>query len=381
MKSIVRAAAPLAASLLFAVSAHAQYEIRPIEIGQSLTGQLDERGEPVLDRGRFQVYQFAASQGDRVVVAAQSDDFDTYLRVGRSVGPVFDEMETDDDGGEGTNSRLRFVAPQDGWYLVLVQAFSEEGLGGYTLSLEPAPPPTTGGARAMLMGDSASGQLAETDNIDDEEDRYFDAYTFMGRAGQRIVVEMASEDFDTYLDLGRMQDGEWESLDTDDDGSEEGTNSLLRFTLPEDGEYVIRATAFSEGEGAYTLSLRERPAPVARAPRPITAGQDAEGSLDDEDEVLETDGSYYELWTYRGRAGEQVRLMMNSDDFDTYVAIGRMRGGEFEEIATMDDGGEGTNTLLELTLPEDGEYVIRANAYRADMTGDYTLRVESSRDR
>jgi hypothetical protein len=73
---------------------------------------------------------------------------------------------------------------------------------------------------------------------------------------------------------------------------------------------------------------------------------------------------------------------MDSDEFDTYVAIGRMEDcGDFEEIATMDDGGEGTNTLLEVTLPEDGEYVIRANSYSADETGSYTLVVESSRDR
>ena len=107
------------------------------------------------------------------------------------------------------------------------------------------------------------------------------------------------------------------------------------------------------------------------------------GELSDDDAVLDTDGSFYDLWSYRGTAGEQLRIRMDSEDFDTYLAIGRMEGGcgDFEEIATMDDGGDGTNTLLEITLPEDGEYVIRANSFSADQTGAYTIVVESSRDR
>lgn len=381
MNPIVRAAAPLAACLLFAATLHAQPGIQPIAVGQTRTGELNESDEPVLDRGRFQAYRFEAREGERVVVAAQSEDFDTYLRVGRSVGPVFDEIESDDDGGEGTNSRLRFVAPRSGTYLLLVQAYGEDDLGGYTVSLERAPEATTGGVRVLRIGGDATGDLAETDNIDDEEDRYFDAYTFMGRAGQRVVVEMESDEFDTYLVLGRMQDGEFESLKTDDDGADEGTNSALRYTVPSDGEYVIRATSFSDAMGPYTLTLRERAAPAAPASRAITAGQEVTGELDDDDAVLDTDGSYYETWTYRGHAGEQLRINMESDDFDTYLAIGRISNGEFEEIATMDDGGEGTNTLLEVTLPSDGQYAIRANSYRADMTGEYTLRVDSSRDR
>ena len=35
---------------------------------------------------------------------------------------------------------------------------------------------------------------------------------------------------------------------------------------------------------------------------------------------------------------------------------------------------------LEVTLPSDGEYVIRANAFSAGETGAYTLRVETTRD-
>ncbi|HZG43085.1 MAG TPA: hypothetical protein VEY93_08995, partial [Longimicrobium sp.] len=115
--------------------------------------------------------------------------------------------------------------------------------------------------------------------------------------------------------------------------------------------------------------------------QPLQAGVRAQGVLNDDDAVLEADNSYYDLWSYQGREGEAVKIQMMSDDFDTYVAIGRMVNGTWEEVASMDDGGEGTNTLLEVTLPATGEYVIRANSFGAEETGDYTLLIETSRDR
>ena len=342
-------------------------------------------GDPhVFGRGAFRAYRFQGTAGQRVVATLQSSDFDTYLIVGRVVGPLMDELKSDDDGGDDTDSRLRVTLPEDGTYLVVAQSFSEDGAGAFTVALQTAPEPTTGQPRPITLGTPATGELTETDWTDDESDRMYDVWTFRGRAGQRVAVRMESDDFDTYLNLGRMENGEFESLATDDDGGEEGTNSRLTHVLAEDGEYVIRASSFGDEGGAYTLSgarsgWRAPPPP----PRPLEPGQQVNGELDENDAVLETDGSFYELWSYQGRAGEQLRIRMDSEAFDTYVAIGRMEAGcgDFEEIATMDDGGDGTNTLLEITLPEDGEYVIRANSFSAEQTGDYTLVVESSRDR
>jgi hypothetical protein len=383
MSPFVRPAASLAACLLLsvvAVGAHAQPGVTPIRVGQSLQGQLVESDEPVLSRGRFHAYRFDAVEGQRLLVTAESGDFDTYVLVGRQVGPVLDEIKSDDDGGaEGTNSRMRFTAPRTGPYVLLVQSYTEEGMGPFTVALAQAPAPTTGGSRPIAFGGMEEGQLADTDNEDDESGKFYDEYTFRGRAGQRIQVEMSSDEFDTYLELGRLDGCDFESITTDDDGGE-GTGSRIRYVLAEDGEYVIRATSYSANTGPYTLSLTERVAST-RAPTPITAGPTVNGALDDDDEVLEADNSYFDLYTFQGHAGEQLTINMESDEFDTYLAIGRMVGGEFEEIATMDDGGEGTNSLLEVTLDADGEYVIRANSFSAAETGSYTLRVESSRNR
>jgi hypothetical protein len=377
--------AALAACLLSAlpVGAHAQPGTAPIQVGQSVTGALEEGDPTVFGRGRFRVYRFEGTRGQRLQAMMESSDFDTYLIVGRMVGPLMDELRSNDDSDGATNSRVRVTLPENGTYLVVAQSFTEEGKGAFTLNLQNAPEPTTGQPRPISMGQPATGELTETDLVEDEDNRIYDVYTFRGRSGQRITARMDSDDFDTYLNLGRMENGQFVSITTDDDGGAEGTNSRLNQVLDQDGEYVIRASSYGAEGGAYTLHVDERVVRAPAPPRPLAAGQQVSGELDEDDAVLATDGSFYEQWSYRGHAGEQVRIRMNSEDFDTYVAIGRMDEGcgDFEEIATMDDGGEGTNTLLEVTLPEDGEYVIRANALSADQTGAYTLVVESSRDR
>jgi hypothetical protein len=383
MNQLHRAA--LAACLLstLSLSAHAQPGTEPIQVGQSVTGSIGAGDPHVFGRGGFRAYHFQGTAGQRLVATMESTDFDTYLIVGRVVGPLMDELKSDDDGGENTNSRLRVTLPEDGTYLVVAQSFSEDGAGAFSVGLQVAPQPSTGQARPITLGTGVTGELTETDWSEEENDRLYDVWTFRGRGGQRVSARMESDDFDTYLNLGRMENGAFTSLATDDDGGEEGTNSRLSHVLPEDGEYVIRASSYGDQGGAYTLNVEERVMRAPAAARPLEPGRQVEGELDGEDAVLDSDGSFYELWSYRGHAGEQLRIRMDSEAFDTYVAIGRMEGGcgDFEEIATMDDGGDGTNTLLEITLPEDGEYVIRANSFSAEQTGAYTIVVESSRDR
>jgi hypothetical protein len=391
MIKMQRGAAGVAAACLMAACAPSGGGLQmqpgtapPIRVGQTVQGSLADTDPAGLERGRFDAYRFDAAAGQQLVATMESETFDTFLTVGRLHGPVMDVVDTDDDGaGEGTNSRMRFTVPATGAYVLIAQSFAEEGRGAYTLSLAQAPAPITGATQAITAGQSVTGQIADTDNVSDEDDAFYDAYTFTGRAGQRIAVTAESGDFDTFLRVGRMVGTAFEELESDDDGAGgEGTNSMVRMTLEEDGQYVIRVSPLGEGTGAYTLRLEERAA--ARGPQPaqpLQAGVRAQGVLDEDDAVLEADNSYYDLWSYQGREGEALKIQMMSDDFDTYVAIGRMVNGAWEEVASMDDGGEGTNTLLEVTLPATGEYVIRANSFGGEETGGYTLLVETSRSR
>jgi hypothetical protein len=262
--------------------------------------------------------------------------------------------------------------------MIVAQSLSEDGKGAYTLQLEAAAEPTTAAARPIRLGQSVSGRLAETDALLDD-DSYNDTRTFTATHGQRLQIEMQADSFDTFLHFGKMEDGEFKSLETDDDGAG-GTNSRIRATIAEDGEYVIRANSVRAGEiGPYTLAITERQAgPTTATPHEIEPNSDVTGNLDDNDPTGE-DGSYYDYWTYHGRSGERLKITMSSEAFDTYVSVGTVQGGTFNEISSNDDGPEGTNSLLEVTLPSTGTFTIRAKALSGENEGEYHLKVEPQR--
>lgn len=370
------AAAWLACMAATPARAQQQPVIRP---GQTVTGTLAATDPRLSEHGAFRVYRFDARRGDRLTATMRSPDFDAYLTVARTVSGLTDVLKTDDDHGGNTDARLRFTAPADGSYLLVAQSLAEDGVGGYTLMLEPTPAPTTGQARQITLGQTVSGRLAETDAVNDEDEAFYDTWTLSARQGQRLLIESKSDSLDTTLDFGKMENGEFSSIEKDDDGGE-GTNSRLRVTVPANGEYMIRASSVgATSTGPYTLVVTERPAAAAAAtPTPVRAGQEVHGSLAETDPEME-DGSFYDYWTYTGRAGERIRISMSSEAFDTFVAAGTLAGGEFSEIASNDDGGEnnGTNSVLEVTVPSSGVVTIRTNSLSGGETGAYTLKVES----
>lgn len=374
--------AAAACAVLAAMPAHAQRagtaQQRTIRVGQTVNATLAQADPRMSERGRFQVYSFTARKGQRVVATMRSKDFDAYLTVARMVSGITDALETDDDRGGETDARVRFEVPDDGTYLLVAQSLSEDGTGAYTLALEAAPEPTTAAPRPIRVGQSVSGRLTDTDALLDD-DSWYDTWTLTATKGQRLQIEMSADSFDTFLHFGKMENGEFQSSTTDDDGAG-GTNSRVRVTIPEDGEYVIRANSVKAGEsGAYTLAVTERqPAPTTATARAIEPNTEVTGTLDDNDPVTE-DGSFYDYWTYQGRSGERLKITMSSEEFDTYVSVGTVQNGAFNEISSNDDGSEGTNSELEVTLPSSGTFTIRAKALSGENSGEYKLKVEPQR--
>lgn len=112
---------------------------------------------------------------------------------------------------------------------------------------------------------------------------------------------------------------------------------------------------------------------TALAQTPIRLGQSIDGSLSASSAKAD-DGTPYDLYTYSGRAGDRVRIRMDSDAFDAYLAVGTVAGpGCSDDCRINDDGGGGTNALLTATVPASGVLQIRANSISASDAGAYTL--------
>lgn len=383
--------------------AHAQ---TPISVGQTLRGQLSASDPKASDNSYYDIYTVTGRRGERILITMRSSEFDAYLAVGRMNGSDFDQIDSDDDSGGGTDAQVDFTLPSDGTFVIRANTLSAGETGAYSLQVEPratdAPhaggdsDPTAGVLHpvgSLRMGQTVRGDLSASDPKA-ADNSYYDDYTFTGRRGDHVVVTMRSGAFDAFLAFGTANGDSFDSSESDDD-SGGGTDARIDVTLPADGTYVIRANTLRAGEtGSYTLEMNDhatggtsnsvthqssggsddsdRPVVGTR----IRAGTSVSGTLDEND-PLASDDTHYDDWIYSGRRGERLIITLRSRAFDTYLQFGKLVGGKFQYIDAEDDGAGGTDSLMAITLPDDGDYVIRANTlFKA--TGAYTLQVESA---
>ena len=346
--------------------------VAALALGQSVNGELTEDDPLNLAGRRHDAWGFHAQAGQRIAVEMRSTSFDTYLVLGREGPGGFETLTEDDDGlGEGLNSRIVWTIEETGDYVIQARAFSESSVGAYSLSLNeiaPPPPPSP-----IAFGQTIQGEIDDNDGMA-ADGRRVDEYLFSGVAGQRIQAIMRSGDFDSYLEISHAG-GEFVTLQADDDGLGEGLDSRLNYTLPSSGDYVLRAAPLGiSGRGLYALQLVDRgPEP---APGSLIIGATARGMLEETDSIAD-DGSFYDAYRFRARAGDKLRMTMVSNEFDAMLFLGRQDGdGPFQLIASDDDSLSDTHSLIEHTIEADGWYVLRANSYAPNRTGYYTVTVE-----
>lgn len=289
----------LAAAALTAGSATAQEPIIP---GEVTRGSLNV-GIPRTPDGRpYDAWVFAGRRGETVIITMESRSFDTYLYLGTLRRGSFQEIARDDDGGNGTNSRLEVRLPEDGTYVIRAAALRQATTGAYTLTLnggratndsgydepidpvygDPNPVYDSRGGGPIAAGDRVRGRLSSSDPTLDNG-AAFHLYTYQGRRGERVTITLRSTDFDAMLVLGLRggRHGVGTVLTRDDDGAG-GRDSRIDFTLPNDGEVVIRVNPLLPETGEYQLEV-ESSLGGAYNPRPRPGDYDYEDEDDYDD--------------------------------------------------------------------------------------------------
>ena len=226
--------------------------------GNTVNGTLNDSDPLAEDETYYDDYKYVAKARESVTIELTAADFDAYLEVGRMEDGKFESLKSNDDGPDGTNSRLEYTFPSAGEYIIRANTLTSGETGPYTLRLTSTgirPVVAQPAARPIRLGEVLTGALADTDPIADD-DTYYDEFVFTGTAGDRVVVDLASPDFDSYLILGKMTDGEFEPLAQNDDNQDGGTGSTVVFTLPSNGPYIVRANSLGKATGAYTVSVR-----------------------------------------------------------------------------------------------------------------------------
>lgn len=128
--------------------------------------------------------------------------------------------------------------------------------------------------------------------------------------------------------------------------------------------------AVSKGDFLASVSIASKAGPTS-----LVVGTPVSGSLEASDPML-PDSSHYDQWTYDGRAGEKIKITLESTDFDAFLLLARDAGGRIEMLDQDDDGAGGTNAQISAELPADGTYLVLANSYGSAGAGSYSLRVE-----
>lgn len=127
---------------------------------------------------------------------------------------------------------------------------------------------------------------------------------------------------------------------------------------------------------APRTTQRQGPDPGRNAPQPLAFnGSVITGSLGRGSSVLPVDNSFFDLYTFEGRAGQRVQFDMASQEIDSYLILIDPNGNE---VAQDDDSGGGSNARIVGTLPVDGTYLLMANSSEAGQAGTYQLRAQAA---
>lgn len=119
----------------------------------------------------------------------------------------------------------------------------------YVKEVDPGPGRTTFSGEVVHQ-ETIEGKLESTD--EELGGAYLDVYQVEARAGQRIIVNLRSDDFDTLL---RLLDPKGTGPENDDYGFDPGHSRIEMLAL-EDGVYSIQVTSFETvTSGDYVLHI------------------------------------------------------------------------------------------------------------------------------
>ncbi len=100
------------------------------------------------------------------------------------------------------------------------------------------------------------------------------------------------------------------------------------------------------------------------------------GVLDETDCVVDVDNSRIDFWVFDGTAGMDVTINLTSNEFDTWAFLFTPLPAGLV-FGSNDDVSEGnTNSRIQATLNETGEWAIGANGFDATELGNYTIQLD-----
>ena len=116
------------------------------------------------------------------------------------------------------------------------------------------------------------------------------------------------------------------------------------------------------------------PSPVPTPPASAPLLLEEQGELKEGDQVLASDKSLYDQYTFEGKEGQQITISLESSEFDAYLAL---FNSENELLQEHDDISQtNANAEITITLPKTGTYRVIVNAYDSKGRVKYLLKIK-----
>jgi len=234
------------------------------------------------------------------------------------------------------------------------------------------------GQAVLEPGVWVTGTLEPSDPTDDRgrvHHRYALPAGFEGLA--RITVE--SDGFDPVVRVEAPLGEVVQILGESDDapGLAHPTDALA-FAEVDPGQVPIVLVRSWDGKAAGAYRIRMDPLPKAQPwAEQVAYGADVRGALEETDAWV--NGVFEDRYRFEGEAGERVRVLVQSEDFDASMEVWGPRPGVL--LAQDDDGFEVDDAWVDVELPSSGTYEIRVRPSpglppsRSIMLGEYRLRL------
>ena len=409
-----------------------------VAVGDTATGNIGSNGDRdwfavELEAGRTYVIDLRGGPTDDGTLS------DPYLGGIHDSGGNLIARTTNDDGGEGYNSRVTFTATESGTHYIAAGAagiFS--GRGTYEVEVTDTSPPIVAPdpdpedppvaqeqvqqqeqdeppaetvvppaepdtaqaqdeAASVSEGDTdlpadstTTGRVAvggsATGNVESVGDRDWFAVELEAGKTYWFDLEGSWTDGGTLRDsyLRGIYDANGELIDgTTDDYDGVGNNSRVYFTPDEGATYYVSAGGTRNKTGTYTLTVNETPDDDYAADRTTTGMVVVGGSATG---TIEPPGDDRDWFAVDLEAGKTYRFDLegsptgNGTLRDTslrgiYDSEGRYQTGTYNR-----DGGVGKNSRVDFTAAEGATYYVVAASSHVGEGGTYTLSVSEISD-
>jgi hypothetical protein len=325
-------------------------------------------------------FSVVASRSGSLELTTVDDNTDDVMYLYAPASGSWQLVANDDDSGEGLRPLISHYVSGGARYLVCVWAYGNEpGTTRLNARYTDAAPPPASTSSSGMISDVPNSECRDLVSTTRQQREHAVAAFRVGppRSGT-LVLTTRNDSPDPVMYVYSNSTSGW-SLSANDDDSGEGLRPSIRLPVAGGQRYLVCIWSYGGQEGQVELLVNYADAAPsssgssAAPTRRIHANVAQSGYIDANTELVAGTGKRHQDWSYVATGTERVVINM-SGSFDPELVLYGSRGGQWEQLASDDDSGEGLDARIETTLSP-GEYMICARTHGTSSFGSYTLSV------